>query len=161
MAIFQVADITAARSRIGGLGVRSVWDVDLDDMASSHLHPKDTPGAIVSLDWADPAGSWRWAGPSWAGAVPDHEPGGITGLTVEVEDPAEAARVWGGLLGKVARSDGENTEVELSEAGQSIRFEPKSGDRIPGITEIRVRSSVAGAFDVGGVRFVSEVVSSS
>ena len=41
----------------------------------THLHPEDVPGAIVSLDWADPEQSWRWAGPSWTGHVPDHCPG--------------------------------------------------------------------------------------
>ena len=92
MAIFQVRDLAAARRRVAGLGVRVVWTADLPDIAATHLHPGDVPGAIVSLDWATPEQSWRWAGPSWTGRAPEHAPGGVTGLTVEVSDPAAAAK---------------------------------------------------------------------
>ncbi|HEX4660156.1 MAG TPA: hypothetical protein VH307_22445, partial [Streptosporangiaceae bacterium] len=58
MAIFQVPHLAAARRRLAGLGVRVVWTADLPDIAATHLHPRDVPGAIVSLDWAEPAQSW-------------------------------------------------------------------------------------------------------
>ena len=100
MAIFQVPDLAAARARLPGLGVRVVWTADLPDIAGTHLHPKDVPGAIVSLDWAEPAGSWRWAGPAWTGRVPEHPGGGgVTGVTIEVADPAAAAARWAAVLG--------------------------------------------------------------
>ena len=47
MAIFQVDDITAGRARIAAAGIRTVWKADLPDMAGTHLHPNDVPGAIV------------------------------------------------------------------------------------------------------------------
>jgi predicted enzyme related to lactoylglutathione lyase len=99
MAIFQVADIDDARHRVEGDGIRVVWKVDLPDIAGTHLHPKDVPGAIVSLDWADPAGSWRWAGQHWTAAIPTHRSGGIAGLTIEVKDPPAAASRWASMLG--------------------------------------------------------------
>src|SRR5262249_60787552 len=91
MAIFQVPDLAAARARLPGLGVRVVWTADLPDIAGTHLHPKDVPGAIVSLDWAEPAGSWRWAGPAWTGRGAGH-PGGGRGArgSVAGTDPAAA-----------------------------------------------------------------------
>src|SRR5215210_5787432 len=49
MAIFQMDDLAAARRRVADLGIRIVWQADLDDIAGTHLHPKDVPGAIVSL----------------------------------------------------------------------------------------------------------------
>ena len=67
MAIFQFADRAGPRERAADLGIRIVWRADLDDIAGTHLHPADIGGAIVSLDWADPPESWRWAGPSWRG----------------------------------------------------------------------------------------------
>src|SRR5215468_11683935 len=91
MAIFQFPDLAAARARLPGLGVRVVWTADLPDIAGTHLHPKDVPGAIVSLDWAEPPESWRWAGPDWTGRAPAHAFGGVSGLTIEVSDPAGAA----------------------------------------------------------------------
>jgi hypothetical protein len=74
MAIFQVRDLAAARRRVADLGVRVVWTVDLPDIAATHLHPRDVPGAIVSLDWAAPEESWRWAGPSGTVRVPNMLP---------------------------------------------------------------------------------------
>jgi hypothetical protein len=47
MAIFQVRDLAAARRRVAGLGVRVVWAADLPDIAATHLHPGDVPGAMA------------------------------------------------------------------------------------------------------------------
>jgi len=124
MAIFQVPDLAAARRRVAGLGVRVIWTADLADIAGTHLHPRDVPGAIVSLDWAAPEQSWRWAGPSWTGRVPDHAHGGVTGLTVEVNDPAAAARRWAAVLGISAADQGDTMVVELPDQGQRLRFVP-------------------------------------
>jgi hypothetical protein len=164
MAIFQVADLEEARSRADALGVRVVWRIDGPDMAGTHLHPKDVPGAIVSLDWARPAGSWRWAGPAWAGKVPEHGPGGILGLTVEVGEPAQAARRWAEVLGAGGDVGAGEQEacVALDEGRQTLRFVPTgAGDagRPPGITEVTVAvdgwdAGSPGAVEVCGVRFV-------
>src|SRR6184192_2232333 len=65
MVILQTADLRADRARLGALGVRIVWQVELDDIATVHLHPRDVGGAIVSLDHPRPPASWRWGGPEW------------------------------------------------------------------------------------------------
>jgi Glyoxalase-like domain len=174
MAIFQVPDLAAARARLPGLGVRVVWTADLPDIAGTHLHPKDVPGAIVSLDWAEPAGSWRWAGPAWAGQVPEHAPGGgVTGVTIEVADPDAAAARWAAVLGippgggvgpgaadsgAGVASGGRAVTVELAGWGQRLRFEPARPGRGEGITEVSVAGLPGGqaAQVIGGVRFTGE-----
>ena len=45
MAIFQMPSLDEARQRVTDLGVRVAWKVDLDDIAGTHLHPKDIPPA--------------------------------------------------------------------------------------------------------------------
>ena len=163
MAIFQLPDLGAARARLPGLGVRVVWTADLPDIAGTHLHPKDVPGAIVSLDWAEPAGSWRWAGPAWTGRVPEHPAGGgVTGLTIEVADPAAAAARWAAVLG-VAWTAGEAANgaaagIELAGWGQRLRFEPARPGQGEGITAVSVAGLPAGqaARVIGGVRFTGE-----
>jgi hypothetical protein len=157
MAIFQVPDVAVARRRVAALGVRVVWTADLPDMAATHLHPRDVPGAIVSLDWAFPAESWRWAGPSWTGQAAAHAPGGVTGLTIEVNDPAAAARRWAAVLGIPAASGGHTAMVELPEPGQWLRFVPARAGHGEGIIEVTI-SGLPGAAPrvIGGVRFAGE-----
>lgn len=157
MAIFQVPDLAQARSRVADLGVRVVWSADLDDMATSHLHPKDLPGAIVSLDWADPPGSWRWAGPVWTGVEAIHPVGGITGLTIEVAEPRAAARRWADVLGTTVEADGDGEAVVLGDGRQDLRFVPLDDGRGEGITDLRLAVAQAQSSmeaDVCGVRFL-------
>jgi len=159
MAIFQVPDLAAARARLPGLGVRVVWTADLPDIAGTHLHPKDVPGAIVSLDWAEPAGSWRWAGPAWTGRVAEHPGGGgVTGVTIEVADPAAAAARWAAVLGVTWAASGTAAAIELTGWGQRLRFEPARPGRGEGITAVSVAGLPAGqaARVIGGVRFTGE-----
>jgi Glyoxalase-like domain len=159
MAIFQVPDLAAARARLPDLGVRVVWTADLPDIAGTHLHPKDVPGAIVSLDWAEPAGSWRWAGPAWTGRAPEHPGGGgVTGVTIEVADPAAAAARWAAVLGVTWAASGTAAGIELAEWGQRLRFEPARPGQGEGITAVSVAGLPAGqaARVIGGVRFTGE-----
>jgi hypothetical protein len=159
MAIFQVGDVEDARERAVREGMRVVWRVDLPDIAGTHLHPKDTPGAIVSLDWADPVQTWRWAGPDWTGKASQSSAGSITGLVVEAKDPAFAAKRWAAPLGLEAEDDAQGgARIELSSAKQVIRFVRAQGDRAEGITEIGLEARPeAGPVDaeIGGVRFVT------
>src|SRR5580704_10526709 len=154
MAIFQVPDLEAARARLAGLGVRVVWTADLPDIAGTHLHPKDVPGAIVSLDWAAPPQSWRWAGPAWTGGAPAHAPGGVTGLTIEVADPAAAARRWAQVLGLTAETTGPAAVVELPASRQRLEFVAAGAGHGEGITAITIAGLPGGAPRViGGVSF--------
>jgi len=157
VSIFQVPDLAAARRRVADLGVRVVWTADLPDMAGTHLHPRDVPGAIVSLDWAAPAQSWRWAGPSWTGQAPGHAHGGVTGLTIEVNDPRAAAQRWAAVLGVAASSGGSSAVVELPASGQQLRFVPARAGRGEGITAVTIAGLPGGGpREIGGVRFASE-----
>ena len=157
MAIFQVPDLAAARDRVAALDVRVVWTADLPDIAATHLHPKDVPGAIVSLDWAAPAESWRWAGPSWTGRAPEHSGGGVTGLTIEVNDPPAAARRWAAVLGISATGGGEAAAVELPAWGQWLRFVPARAAGGEGITAITIAGLAGGGpWMIGGIRFAGE-----
>ncbi len=157
MAIFQVPDLAVARRRLAGIGIREVWTADLPDIAGTHLHPKDVPGAIVSVDWADPPQSWRWACPSWTGQAPEHAPGGVTGLTIEVSDPACAAQRWAAVLGLTAVGDGEAADVELPAFGQRLRFEPARPGHGEGITAVSITGLRGdGPWQIGGVSFASE-----
>ena len=96
MAIFQTGDLAAVRARADAESVRRIWDIDLDDISASHFHPSDIGAAIVSVDEARPADSWRWGGPDWRR---QSKIGRITGAVIEGPDPDDLAARWGGLLG--------------------------------------------------------------
>lgn len=157
MAIFQVPDLAAARRRIADLGLRVVWTADLPDIAATHVHPGDLPGAIVSIDWAAPPQSWRWAGPPWTGQAPEHDPGGLTGLTIEVTDPAAAARRWAAVLGIPADGDKRPGLVHLPDSGQQLEFVAARAGHGEGITAVTIAGLPGGGpWTIGGVRFASE-----
>jgi len=161
MAIFQMPDLAEARRRVAAAGVRVVWTADLPDMAGTHLHPKDVPGAIVSLDWADPPESWRWGGPEWTGHAPAHGPGGVRGLTIDVADPASAAARWADVLGLTVTNERDAAVIELTDAGQDLRFVPASG-RGEAITEVRLAAESAHEpVVIAGVRFVRAGISAN
>jgi hypothetical protein len=148
MLIFQLDDLEAARARAREEGIRVVWQLDLPDISGTHLHPADIGGAIVSLDRADPPGSWRWGGPDWTERVGEGAPGRVTGATIAVQDTDAVADRWARVLG-AEREDG-----SLALDGARIGFRP--GDE--GLAEIAVEvpESVRGGRDVvevGGVRF--------
>ncbi len=156
MAIFQLPDLAEARRRVAAAGIRVVWTADLADIAGTHLHPKDVPGAIVSLDWADPPESWRWAGPEWTGRAPAHSQGGLRGLTIEVTDPAAAASRWAEVLGLTVALHHDAAVIELPHARQDLRFVPATGLG-EGITEVRLTAESGKApVRIGGVRFAPE-----
>ena len=150
MVIFQFDDLDAARKRAYALGVRVVWQADMEDISGTHLHPADLRGAIVSLDRADPPGSWRWGGPDWTGTEGDGAPGRVVGIAVSLPSPDQVAERWADVLG--VHPDG--TRLELD--GGFVEFQESGTDQ--GITEIHLElpDEIGGgrdAVEVAGVTF--------
>ncbi len=145
MVIFQLADLEAARERAAAMGVRVVWQADLPDISGTHLHPGDTRGAIVSLDRADPPGSWRWGGPGWTEREGTGAPGQLRGVTITVEDPARTAGRWAELLG--VEPSGERLELD----GSYVAFERAQDERLAEVhVDVPRRRETV---QIGGARF--------
>lgn len=108
MAIFQTDDIVGARQRIKGAGIRSVWDIDLDDISATHLHPADIGGAIVSIDQANPPESWRWGGKDWEN---QSAPGRLTGAKFSSPDPEALSAKWATALDLESRQQGASYQL--------------------------------------------------
>ena len=109
-------------------------------------------GAIVSLDRADPPGSWRWGGPDWTGKVSRGARGRVVGVTVDVTDPSTVSRRWSEVLGSLV-----SDETLVLSMGY-VAFADCTDDRDEGLTEIAVEvpSELARgreSVDIGGVRF--------
>jgi hypothetical protein len=147
MVMFELDDVPAARARSAAAGIREAFAVELPDIVDVHLHPRDMGGAIVALDAPVPLGSWRWGGPEWEGAIPAHEPGGLTGVTLAVADPVATAERWAHVLGVEAQ----DASVRLE--GGRVDFVAGEPDRLVGVT---AQASAPARADIGGVRFVLE-----
>jgi hypothetical protein len=128
MLIVQVDDIPAARARAKDLGIRTAWEIDLDDISATHLHPADIGGTILSIDQPLPPESWRWGGPDWIGQAGLGAPGRLRGAILQVPDPEATAARWAQVLGVPA-----GLTLTLDD-GQEIKFE--AGDA--GLAEIAV-----------------------
>lgn len=155
MAIFQTDDLAAARARADALNIRRVWNIDLPDIAASHLHPADVGAAIVSIDEARPAPSWRWGGPDWEKRA---SKGRLTGAVISCSAPDLMAARWAEALGAKA----EGGKVQLADA--VLEFRQGTEERItqfrvavPDIEAARARAkakgvdAAAGSLTVGGV----------
>jgi hypothetical protein len=151
MAIFQVDDMDSARSHLRRLGVRTVFDVDLDDIRCCHAHPADVGAAVVSFDQAVPALSWRWAGPAWRDEVRTGVVTGLAGLRLSTADPAATLARWSAVLAVEPTGDS-----LILDDGSVVRFGPIGADARSGLTGIDLwaaDSTGEREFDVAGVRF--------
>lgn len=125
MLILQTDDLDSDRARIERLGVRTVWQANLDDIRAVHLHPKDIGAAIVSLDQPSPPDSWRWAGPRWRDFVTKKGAREIREAAIGARDPAAMARRWAEVLGTEPPRDG-----RIAISGAVLRFVKHDADVI-------------------------------
>jgi hypothetical protein len=138
MAIFQVHDIQAARSRATAAGVRTVNEYNLENVRISHLHPRDIGGAIVSIDWMNPWEHWEWGGPHWRANARTEVSLGIVGCELQAVDPQAMAARWSAALGPPHQALHDGVFALVMEDGGQVRFAPITDGRGEGL----------GAFDV-------------
>jgi hypothetical protein len=80
----------------------------------------------------------------------------VSGLTVEVSDPAATAARWAEVLGLDVMHDGGVATIQLEHARQDLRFVPVAQGRGEAITEVRLTTPrEITPVRIAGVRFVS------
>jgi catechol 2,3-dioxygenase-like lactoylglutathione lyase family enzyme len=116
MVMIQTSDLDTDRRRAAELGVRVAWQIDLDDIRGTHLHPADVGGAILSLDQPEPAPSWRWGGPKWKEAVRTDVTRVVTGVELAADDPEALAAKWSRVLARpTERAGSDQLRIALDE----------------------------------------------
>ena len=138
-----------------GLGVRVVWEIDLADISSTHLHPGDMRGAIVSLDQSRPAGDlalgWSPSGPAELATAPR---GALQASRWQFPIQLRSRHAGPMLLGASAHGNG---EMAVALDGAKVSFAEPHDVRGEGLVEIAVELPAAlrgarTAVEVGGVR---------
>jgi catechol 2,3-dioxygenase-like lactoylglutathione lyase family enzyme len=158
MAIFQVDDIEAARARIAALGVRVVSQADRDGVFMTHLHPKDTGGAIISIDAMEPRERWEWGGPDWERNVRTETSLAIVGAELQADDPDVLSARWAEVLGLPREQGREGWKIKLD--GGELRFVTARDGRGEGLgafdvavrdpAAVRARAEARGCLDADG-----------
>ncbi len=136
--------LASERERMQRLGVRTVFELELEDIATLHLHPRDVGGAILSIDRAIPPASWHWAGPNWEAQKSEDRIGRIVGAGIQSQDPAAMAHRWAAVLDRET-STGEGGHFQVALDDSTLRFLPDEDGRGDGLAEIDIACSDPGA----------------
>ena len=171
MAILQCTDPKGRDARAAALGMRVVHSIDRDDYDGLQLHPRDTGGTFLEIDFTDgfdePDGPWYPAGDGWQTAKSTGAVTGIASSTIQSPAPVELAERWAAILDRDLSRDNNALGIALEQG--CLRFVEAADGRGEGLSEIditvadmgHVRAKAA-EFDVpctedqitiGGVRF--------
>lgn len=132
MAIFQVDDLAGARARFAALGVRIADQADRNGASFTHLHPKDVPGAIVSIDAMAPVERWEWGGPDWRANVRSDVSLEIRGAEMQLTDPDAGSARWAEVLDRPRERTGDGWRIAID--GGELRFVAQQDDRGDGLS---------------------------
>jgi hypothetical protein len=137
MVIIEVGsreELADRRKKLEAQGLRVVHEIEQDDYASIHVHPKDL-GTLVSFDWC--GGEWPGVADDWRDHVRTDVIQGIRGIELHASSPDELARRWSATLGLPVR-DGVLT---LPGDGSVVRFAARATDKEPGLNTVEVRAT--------------------
>lgn len=135
MVIVQVDDLTAEKERLAETEIQIVWEANTERARAVHLHPRDVPGAIASLDEMDPPEAWYWAGTDWD-QRPAQNVRGICAAEVQSDDPAGTAEKWALAYGRPL--DPNATVPTLRYDETEVRFVPAEDGRGTGLRAIDI-----------------------
>jgi hypothetical protein len=155
MVIVQTDDLDSARRRITATSTRVVFELALEDIATIHLHPRDTCGALLSIDASVAPEEWRWAGPDWRARSRTTRCAALAGVEIQCEVPGDVAARWSRLLNRPATPLSEGgLEIVLDDS--VLRFVPLRDDRGEGLHTVLLRraaGAAGGEIEVCGTRF--------
>lgn len=137
MVIVQVADCRAAKARLAKMNVRIAWEVDTGRARALHLHPRDVPGTLPSMDEMDPPDAWYWAGPGWEQRAATRACG-ITAAELQVDDPVLAATRWARAYDADYRLEAGQPVIPMETT--EVRFVPVGDHRGEGLRAIDIRT---------------------
>ena len=152
MVICHTDDHPMARRRVQDLGVRTVIDTEDHGYRIMQLHPSDTGGSFLEIDFQpggeDAEGPWMPAGPNWQRACRTDIVNGITAVDLQCKDPEKTAARWGDITGR----DVADRVLKLDNA--TVTFVDGPLDSLAGVTLSATDSTRAGErHTIAGVTF--------
>ena len=135
MVIVQVENLAQEQVRLADTGIRTVFADDRGNAKAIHLHPKDVPGAIPSLDEMSPPESWLWAGDGWEQRAGRYVRG-IRAVEIRSLDPKATGLCWAEAYGIELMPAGEGWRLEMG--GTEMRFTHDAAAAEPALMAIDV-----------------------
>jgi catechol 2,3-dioxygenase-like lactoylglutathione lyase family enzyme len=135
MVIVQVENLAQEQVRLADTGIRTVFADDRGNAKAIHLHPKDVPGAIPSLDEMIPPESWLWAGDGWEQRAGRHVRG-ILAVEIRSPDPKATGLCWAEAYGIELMQAGNGWRLEMG--GTEMRFAYDAAAAEPALMSIDV-----------------------
>lgn len=152
MVICHTDDQPAVRRRVEDLGVRTVLDADDHGYRIMQLHPGDTGGSFLEIDYQpggeDPEGPWMPAGQDWQRARRTEVVDGIAAVTVQCRDVDATPARWSAITA-IDVADG---ALRLDNA--TVEFADGPHDALVAVKLTATdRSRTGEQHVIGGVRF--------
>jgi hypothetical protein len=131
----------ARRERARSLGIRIAWEHESPAYHVIQLHPADTGGSFLEIDWdakCEPEGNWGPAGGSqWPAAKRTDVIAAYNAVEIQSPDPERLARRWSDITEiPLGRDSAGRIEMPLENA--SIRFVEATDGRGEGLGGIDV-----------------------
>lgn len=145
MVILDSDDLDRWKKHVEAIGVRVAAELKLDAYHGLQLHPRDTGGALMEINWTRNAGPiegpYHPAGPDWQAHVRTETARAITGAELQGEDPERLARRWGEVLQRPVERAGDGFQLAVDNA--RLRFVQARDGRGEGLGGIDVRVAAA------------------
>ena len=124
MVIVQVENLAREQDRLADTSIRTVFADDRGTAKAIHLHPKDVPGAIPSIDEMTPPESWLWAGNGWEERAGRYV-GRILAAEIRSLDPYGTGLCWAEAYGVELLSLGDDWRIEMGSTEIRFTHDPK------------------------------------
>jgi hypothetical protein len=172
MVICQAEDHGPIKRRVTELGIRKVAERDTETYNLLQMHPQDTGGSFLEVDWHEDADQqfppWSHAaGDDWQKAVRTDVVTAIVAAEIQSPDPKKVAARWSEILQFPVQREGDSFTIRLDNA--ALRFveatdgrgeglggvDLKPADRERAITAAESRSVLKddGTIHISGTRF--------
>ncbi len=149
MVICQCDDHATRKARVGELGIRVVAARDTATACLMQLHPQDTGGSFLEIDWHEkpddefPGWSHAIRGP-WPDYIRTHRVRAITGVEIQSPEPARVAARWSEIIEEPLTRDQAGNEALVVD-NATIRFVVAADGRPEGLGGIDLAATDAAA----------------
>jgi len=153
MVILDTDELDRWQEHVDAIGVRVAAPLKLDGYRGLQLHPRDTGGALLEINWSDGGSdvnaAYHPAGRDWHAYVRTTTAKAVIGAELQSDHPDRLAAKWSQILRKPARQVDSQWRIDVDNA--SLWFVPAKDGRGEGLGGIDVQ-----VMDRARVRDVAE-----